>query len=192
MPSPRLARHSESIIWRTGLSENSTITPANTRIDMAIVLFVCTANIARSPMAAALFNKKMEEMGLSDRCQAQSAGTWGRDGYPAAAEAIRVMQARGMDISSHLSREVNAEIISAADLILTMERGHQEALQVEFPRQRDKIYFLTELVGMEYDIPDPYGGILNDFEDTATELETIVEKGVDTILRRACPEYLKK
>ena len=143
-------------------------------------------------MAAALFNNKMEEMGLSDRCQAQSAGTWGRDGYPAAAEAIQVMQARGMDISSHLSREVNAEIISAADLILTMERGHQEALQVEFPRQRDKIYFLTELVGMEYDIPDPYGGILNDFEDTATELETIVEKGVDTILRRACPEYFKK
>ncbi len=143
-------------------------------------------------MAAALFNKKMKQMGLSDRCQAQSAGTWGRDGYPAAAEAIEVMQARGMDISAHRSREVNAEIINAADFILTMERGQQEALQVEFSWQRDKIYSLTELVGTEYDIPDPYGGTLNDFEDTATELETIIEKGVDTILRRACPEYFKK
>ena len=155
---------------------------------MAIVLFVCTANIARSPMAAALFNKKMGEMGLSDRCQAQSAGTWGRDGYPAADEGIQVMQSRGIDISSHLSREVNAEIVNAADLILTMERGQKEALQVEFSQHRDKIYSLTELVGTEYDIPDPFGKSLQDFEETAAELGAIIERGVSEILRRACLE----
>ena len=143
-------------------------------------------------MAAALFNKKMEQMSLSDRCQAQSAGTWGRDGYPAADEAIQVMKARGIDISAHRSREVNAEIIHAAELILTMERGQQEALQVEFPQERDKIYSLTEIVGLEYNIPDPFGKGLKDFEETAVELENIIEKGVDEILRRACREITKE
>ena len=135
-------------------------------------------------MAAALFNKKMGEMGLSDRCQAKSAGTWGRDGYPAAAEAIQVMQAHGIDISAHRSREVNAEIIHTADLILTMERGHQEALRIEFSQQKDKIYSLTEIVGMKYDIPDPFGKGRQDFEEIAAEIESIIEKGADEILRR--------
>ena len=160
-------------------------------VKMTIILFVCRANIARSPMAEALFNKMIEEMGLSHQCQARSAGTWGEDGLPAAVVGVQVMQARGMDISSHLSREVNTEIIDAANLILTMERGHQEALQVEFPQQRDKIYSLTEMVGMEYDIPDPFGKGLQDFEETAAELESIIQKGVGEILRCACPEILE-
>jgi len=137
-------------------------------------------------MAAALFNKKLADMGLSDRCQAQSAGTWGRDGYPAAAEAIRVMLTQGLDISVHSSREVSDEIIASADLILTMERGHKEALQVEFSQQKDNIYSLTELVGMEYDIADPFGKGLQKFEEIAVELESMIDRGVREILRRAC------
>ena len=160
---------------------------------MAIVLFVCTANIARSPMAAALFNKKMEKMGLSDRCQAQSAGTWGRDGFPADDRAMQVMRERGIDITSHCSREVNVEIINAADLILTMEKGHKEALQIEFPNHRGKIWLLSEISDPdEYSIPDPYRGTLNDFEEVAVELESIINEGITGILRRACPDLLNR
>lgn len=159
-------------------------------MNVKIILFVCTANIARSPMAAALFDKKMAQMSLSDRCQAYSAGTWGRDGYPAADEAIQVMGELGIDIGSHRSREVNHEIVNAADLILTMEKGHKEALQIEFPGKRDHIWLLTELIGPGYDIPDPYGKGLQDFEATAAELEVLIERGVNEILRSACPEVI--
>ncbi len=143
-------------------------------------------------MAAALFNKKMEQMGLSDRCQAQSAGTWGRDGYPAAEEAIQMMQAHGLDISAHRSREVNAEIVNTADLILTMERGHKEAMQIEFSHNPTKILMFSEIIGQGYDIADPYGMGLQEFEETAAELETIIEKGTDEILRRASTEFFEE
>ena len=159
---------------------------------MAIILFVCTANIARSPMAAALFNKKMSGMGLSDQCLAQPAGTWGQDGLPAAAEGIHVMQERGIDIGAHRSRIVTREIIDSAEIILTMERGHKEALTIEFSHKQEQIYLLTEIIGAGYDILDPFGRTLQDFKETSVELETIIEKGVDEILRRACAEFFEK
>jgi protein-tyrosine-phosphatase len=152
---------------------------------MRQILFVCTANIARSPMAEALFNRFVAKKGLADQYEAQSAGTWGRDGFPAAPEGIEMMAERDFDIRSHRSRVVREEIIASADLILTMEQGHKEALQIEFPQQKENIYMLTELVGPPYDIPDPYGQGLDAFQETAQELETIITKGFDEIFKRA-------
>jgi len=153
---------------------------------MKIILFVCTANIARSPIAAALFNIKLDQLGLSDQCLAQSAGTWGRDGYSAAAHSIRVMKERGIDISAHVSRIVTKEIIDSAEIILTMERGHKEALAIEFSHKQAQILLLTEIIGAGYDITDPYGRTLQDFKETSIELETIIEKGIDEILHFVC------
>jgi len=130
---------------------------------MRNILFVCTANIARSPMAEALFNHLMAEKGLADQFQAQSAGTWGWDGAQAATEGVEVMANRNIDIRSHRSRIVTAEIITVADLILTMEQGQKESLQIEFPTKKETIHMLTELVGLPYDIHDPYGKGLETF-----------------------------
>jgi len=152
---------------------------------MKTILFICTANIARSPMAAALFDHKVSELGLADQFRAESAGTWGLDGQQAALDGQRVMFARGLDTSMHHSRVVNQEIIENADLILTMERGHAEALKVEFPAKRDKIYLLTEMIGPPCDIDDPYQRGPHRFEETAKELENILELGIDKILELA-------
>ena len=152
---------------------------------MRQILFVCTANIARSPMAEALFNQLVAEKGLTDQYEAQSVGTWGRDGFPAAPEGIEVMAEREIDIRSHRSRVVTEEIIASADVILTMEQGHKEALQIEFPQQKKNIHMLTELVGPPYDIPDPYGQGLEVFQETARELELMITKGLGEILKRA-------
>jgi protein-tyrosine phosphatase len=152
---------------------------------MKNILFVCTANIARSPMAAALFNHLMGQKGLADRYRAESAGTWGHDGMPAALDGIRVMAEYGLDISQHRSRVVTWEIMMAADLILTMESGHAEALRFEFRKMSHRVYQLTAMVGWPYDIDDPFGQGISRFRVTAQELAEILEGGCERIMRLA-------
>ena len=99
------------------------------------------------------------------------------------------MQERGIDISTHRSRIVNEKIVNTADLILTMEKGQKEALRAEFAQISDKIFLLTEMDGLGYDIPDPIGMNRQEFEKTAADLENLITKGKREILRHACPEF---
>jgi protein-tyrosine-phosphatase len=149
---------------------------------MKTILFVCTANIARSPMAQILFNSKIVEMGFDKYYQGESAGSWAIDGIPAAIEGQQVMRQRGLELSTHRSRGVTQEIIDNADLVLTMETGQKEALQIEFPEKRSKIYLLSEIIGKIYDIEDPFNRGEKAFEETAQELEDILAKGINKII----------
>jgi protein-tyrosine-phosphatase len=68
-------------------------------------------------------------------------------------------------------------MLAEADLVLTMTRGHAEALAVEFPKERYKIHLLSEMTGPPYDIRDPYGGTLAQYRRTASELARLIERG---------------
>lgn len=149
---------------------------------MPSILFICTANICRSPMASALFQKICLENNDLHSWRVESAGTWSREGDPAAEGTKVVMKLQGIDISSHRSRLVQKETIEEFDLILTMERGHKEALQYEFPPQANRIFMLSEMVGLEFDIKDPYGGPMVGYEKTANEIEILLRDGFNTIL----------
>ena len=134
-------------------------------------------------MAEVLFDNYLKKI-RSDwsEWQIESAGTWALDGKPASKNSQLVMARRGLDIRGHRSRTVTAEMITGSDLVLTMESGHKEALQQEFPSAAERIFLLTEMVGDTESVNDPYGGPVKEYEETARLIDEIIEKGIDRIL----------
>jgi protein-tyrosine phosphatase len=92
------------------------------------------------------------------------------------------MDRQHLDIRGHRSRRVNAAMLQAADLVLCMELGHVEALQIEFPSERGKIFTLAEMAGPRYSVPDPYGGSLADYERMVTAVTQLVDNGLERIV----------
>lgn len=165
---------------------------------MPSVLFVCTANRFRSPLAAAIFVRALDEEGIerggSSSLQMRaawrvdSAGTWAAPGEPVLPLVADAARKLGIDLSDHTSRRVNESLLSEYDLILVMTRSQKEALQSEFPALQDRIYLLSHVVERgSYDIPD-ISGSEQEVEDVISELNTLIRGGVRYI--RVLATYL--
>lgn len=111
------------------------------------ILFICTSNTCRSPMAMALFNMKTKEKGLP--FEAESAGTSAFFGDRASENAIGVLKERGIDISSHRSRRVSEYMLEEYELFVCMAQEHAEAISSFVPKEK--------ICLMRQEIWDPYG-----------------------------------
>ncbi len=159
---------------------------------MAHILFICTANICRSPVAEAILKDRLSKRGFSD-WTVRSAGTWAQQKRPASQNSVIVAKnLYGLDISDHLARMVDLSQLAKADLVLCMEMGHAEALRFEFHEYADKVFLLSQMVGPAYSIEDPYGGPLTAYESMAKELEDIIDRGLDKIIELASTNAAKR
>jgi protein-tyrosine-phosphatase len=152
---------------------------------MKTILMVCTGNLCRSPMAEGLLQRKLAREGHATTFQAASAGVWASDGSPPSAHAAQALNELGVDISRHASRNLTEEIVAAAALILTMTHGHAEAIRLEFPSHAHKVYLLSEMSGVPYDVGDPIGQPLAEYRATAAEIDRLIEQGYPKIIRLA-------
>src|SRR5467141_2213122 len=146
------------------------------------VLFVCTGNICRSPLASSLLERALKERGLE--MDVTSAGTGAWDGAPASEGAYLVGLERGLDLSGHRARLLTRELVDGSDLILTMARHHRA--RVDELGGEGHVFVLGEYAGREGDeaeVSDPFGGDLDVYRDTCAELEALLQNAVDRIAK---------
>lgn len=110
-----------------------------------------------------------------------SAGTWALDGAEAVKNTLAVMDSRGIDLSAHRAKTVTKEMLERFHLILTMEYGHKEALQVEFPHIAHRVYLLSEMEGKILQVEDPVGRGLPAYEEAAAKIDQILARGMQRI-----------
>ncbi len=159
---------------------------------MPTILFVCTANICRSPVAEALFADWLRRQGLPgpdqpDGWRVASAGTWAQAGAPATDYSREILAEQGLDLAAHRAQRVEGPLVEQADLVLCMTRSHAEALRAEFPQYAARILLMSSLGGFSYDVPDPYGGPRRGYEEMVKELRDLVERGGPRVVARVSP-----
>ncbi|MFB7586611.1 low molecular weight protein-tyrosine-phosphatase [Streptomyces sp. NPDC056169] len=144
------------------------------------VCFVCTGNICRSPMAEHVFRRRVEEAGLGGVVEVDSAGTGGwHEGHGADPRTVTVLEENGYT-SAHSARQFRASWFPALDLVIALDEGHVRELRAlaRTPEEAAKIRLLRSYdpaAGDALDVPDPYYGDRESFEECLEMVEAASE-----------------
>lgn len=135
--------------------------------DPGPVIFVCTANICRSPMAEVLFRHALDaEEGTLQAIQVGSAGVSAIDGQPPSANSVEAMRKVGLNLSDHRSRHLTQAMINEALVVFCMTESHRDIIRLQYKTQPAHLHLMREFMGdsRESEIPDPFGGNLRIYE----------------------------
>jgi RpiB/LacA/LacB family sugar-phosphate isomerase len=147
---------------------------------MKTILFICTGNVCRSPMAEALFRRAAAGRGAF---RTLSAGLGAMDGQPPTAHSVEAMRKLGVDISEQRSRMLTADLVRQADYIFGMTHNHVDTVALLYPPAAEKTFLLREfddtLESFEKDIGDPIGSSYEVYEDCRDQ----IEQGIASLLK---------
>jgi glycine hydroxymethyltransferase len=152
---------------------------------MKKVLFICTGNVCRSPMAEGLLRHL-----AGDEVEVASAGLGAGRGQPPSAHAIDVLRGEGIDISDIRSQPVSADLLREADYIFTMTRDHLDMLLLLFPEMASKarlLRFDDAAKGGRPDVTDPIGGTRGTYEACKEDIKRAMPRVIKLITGQTSP-----
>jgi protein-tyrosine-phosphatase len=129
-----------------------------------LLLFVCSGNICRSPMAEVIAAAAITKSGT--KLRVASAGTAAMTGNPATDDAKDAVAALGLNLDAHRARSLTREIVGEASLVVTATARQRDDLRRIFPNERAKIVSFDDVTGLG-ELHDPYGGEAEEFQRTA-------------------------
>lgn len=137
------------------------------------IVVVCTANVCRSPMAAALLQHALAaEAAPLAGLKVSSAGVVARRGDPVSANSVAALRKVGLDIAAHRSQPLTQEMMDRALLVLCMTESHREMIRLQSDRPPERLHLFREFMsgGVEREIGDPFGGPLSLYEAVRDEM----------------------
>jgi len=145
-----------------------------------LILFLCTGNTCRSPLAERILKKMLQEKNIS-QVEVKSAGieTW--DGMPASLFTIQVAKDRGINLFSHRSEKLTEEFLKEATLVLALAPEHYQYVKDNFRKYISKVFLLKAFPqqrtkGKELTVPDPIGGTLREYNEVFFEIEEEIKR----------------
>ena len=154
---------------------------------MITILFVCTGNTCRSPMAQVMLQEELRRAGIGEnQVRALSAGIFAFEGDQATEQAKTTMAEQGLTLVDHRSRRLTPRLINEAHLILGMTEEHKHSVLMIDAAAADKVFSLAEFVAdpeekIWQDVADPYGRPLSAYRRTAESLRPLLRKLVKKI-----------